>query len=308
MTRHSPGMEFAPAIDPRLRASVGRIVDLRLVGRRLAASLRRRARRFRTTTPCYESVRKLVIAERERPRDGSSPRSPPCSRSRRGRVPVLPEHVPHDATAGGSRQSRAGDGCSRAPAALTVRAAATGKAARKGEGRLSAALDPGSQRWIWQRRFLPEPRLDHSRQGRRRGTRVPFARLWRFPSGSRGHASTRWYLHCRYCWNLSRPDHLLSAVRPNVYRDRWTTASPDRRRTAQASTHDHAVLAHAHRVGLDRDVRRQRQRAARLRCRSARRDAGRPTTRSPQSNSPSQSGPSSWEQRSSSANSSPSQL
>src|SRR6478752_8513645 len=55
--------------------------------------------------------------------------------------------------------------------------------------------------------------------------RVPFARLWRFPSGSRGHASTRWYLHCRYCWNLSRPDHLLSAVRPNVYRDRWTTAS-----------------------------------------------------------------------------------
>ena len=27
----------------------------------------------------------------------------------------------------------------------------------KGEGRLSAALDPGSQRWIWQRRFLPGP-------------------------------------------------------------------------------------------------------------------------------------------------------
>ena len=27
----------------------------------------------------------------------------------------------------------------------------------KGEGRLSAALGPGSQRWIWQRRFLPGP-------------------------------------------------------------------------------------------------------------------------------------------------------
>ena len=47
---------------------------------------------------------------------------------------------------------------------------------------------------------------------RRRGTRVPYARLWRFPCGSRGHASTRWYLHCRYCSNLSLPDHLLSAV------------------------------------------------------------------------------------------------
>ena len=71
--------------------------------------------------------------------------------------------------------------------------------------------------------------------GRRRGMRVPFARLWRFPSGSRGHASTRWYLHCRYCWNLSRPDHLLSAVRPNVYRERWTTASAASR-TRYAST------------------------------------------------------------------------
>ena len=31
------------------------------------------------------------------------------------------------------------------------------------------------------------------------------------PRRSRGHASTRWYLHCRYCTNLT-PDHLLSAV------------------------------------------------------------------------------------------------
>jgi hypothetical protein len=64
-----------------------------------------------------------------------------------------------------------------------------------------------------------------SRESRRRRMRVPYARLWRFPSGSRGHASTRWYLHCRYCWNLSRPDHLLSAVSHHVYRPRWTTAS-----------------------------------------------------------------------------------
>ena len=58
-------MEFAPAIDPRLRASVGRIVDLRSSAG-VWRELRRRALRFRTTTPCYESVRKLVIAERER--------------------------------------------------------------------------------------------------------------------------------------------------------------------------------------------------------------------------------------------------
>ena len=90
---------------------------------------------------------------------------------------------------------------------------------KKSEGRLSAALDPGNQRWIWQRRFLPA-RSPGGRDGRRRGTRVPYAWLWRFPDGSREHASTRWYLHCRYCWNLSRPDHLLSAVSPSVYRRR----------------------------------------------------------------------------------------
>src|SRR3954466_16398858 len=31
------------------------------------------------------------------------------------------------------------------------------------------------------------------------------------PRRSRGHASTRWYLHCPYCQN-PLPDHLLSAV------------------------------------------------------------------------------------------------
>src|SRR4029079_1039007 len=40
------------------------------------------------------------------------------------------------------------------------------------------------------------------------------------PRRSRGHASTRWYLHCRYCTNLT-PDHLLSAVRA-PYQRGWT--------------------------------------------------------------------------------------
>jgi hypothetical protein len=44
---------------------VGRIADIRCSAD-VWRELRRRARRFGTTTPCYESVRKLVIAERER--------------------------------------------------------------------------------------------------------------------------------------------------------------------------------------------------------------------------------------------------
>lgn len=62
---NSAVMEFSPAVDRRLRASIGLTVDLRSsadVWRRL----RRRAQRLGTTTPCYESVRRLVIAERER--------------------------------------------------------------------------------------------------------------------------------------------------------------------------------------------------------------------------------------------------
>ena len=58
-------MQFSPAVDPRLRASVGRSIDLSSsaeVWRRV----RRRALRLGTTTPCYETVRRLVIVERER--------------------------------------------------------------------------------------------------------------------------------------------------------------------------------------------------------------------------------------------------
>jgi hypothetical protein len=85
-------MEFAPAIDPRLRASVGRIVDLRssaVVWR----ELRRRARHFGTTTPCYESTRKLVIAERERRARLLAAITTVLEIATR-RIPVLPEHVP----------------------------------------------------------------------------------------------------------------------------------------------------------------------------------------------------------------------
>ena len=116
--------------------------------------------------------------------------------------------------------------------------------------------------------------------GRRRGTRVPYARLWRFPSGSREHASTRWYLHCRYCWNLSRPDHLLSAVARMYTEQRVDDGKPAT--VLEPSTIDGSARRRrpcrprAPRPGRSRrDVRRQRQRPARSGCRSARRGAGR---------------------------------
>jgi hypothetical protein len=84
-------MEFAPAIDPRLRASVGRIVDLRSSAA-VWRELRRRAGRFQTTTPCYESVRKLVIAERER-RARLLATITTVLEIAAGRGRVLPEHV-----------------------------------------------------------------------------------------------------------------------------------------------------------------------------------------------------------------------
>lgn len=86
-------MQFAPAIDPRLRASVGRIVDLRSSAA-VWRELRRRALRLQTTTPCYESVRKLVVAERERRARLLAAITTVLEIATR-RIPVLPEHVPH---------------------------------------------------------------------------------------------------------------------------------------------------------------------------------------------------------------------
>ena len=89
---HSHGMEFAPAIDPRLRASVGRIVDLRSSAA-VWRELRRRARRFRTTTPVLRerpqardrrarAARAAPRHDRHRARDRNAPRSrPPGARA-----------------------------------------------------------------------------------------------------------------------------------------------------------------------------------------------------------------------------------
>lgn len=85
-------MNFAPVIDPRLRASIGRIIDLRSSAA-IWRELRRRTLRLGTTTPCYESVRKLVVAERERRARILAAITTAFEITTR-RIPVLPEQVP----------------------------------------------------------------------------------------------------------------------------------------------------------------------------------------------------------------------
>lgn len=85
-------MEFSPAIDPRLVASVSRMVDLGSSAE-VWRGMRRRARRLRTTTPCYESARRLVVAERERRARLIAALATALEIATR-RVPVLPEAVP----------------------------------------------------------------------------------------------------------------------------------------------------------------------------------------------------------------------
>ena len=85
-------MQFAPAIDRRLVVRVSRETDLRSsaeVWRRL----RRVAVRFDVATPCYESVRKLVNAERERRAELLATIATVLEIATR-RIPVLPEQVP----------------------------------------------------------------------------------------------------------------------------------------------------------------------------------------------------------------------
>jgi hypothetical protein len=85
-------MEFSPAVDPRLVVSVALDADLgssAAVWRRL----RRSARRLGTTTPCYESVRKLVVCERERRARIIATIATALEIATR-RIPVLPEEVP----------------------------------------------------------------------------------------------------------------------------------------------------------------------------------------------------------------------
>jgi hypothetical protein len=223
-------MQFSPAIDHRLRASVRRTVDLGNAAE-VWRGLRRRGRRLSTATPCYESVRKLVVAERERRARLIAGLATLLEIATR-RVPVLPRagaarlSTPaHLEPRAGGRGDRRASPSSVMPCRSLVRFWHRPQIAR--EKARAASRRPS----------IPVASVGFGRgasclasrskaRDRRRGTRAPYARLWRFPSGSRGHASTRWYLHCRYCWNLSRPDHLLSAVSHHVYRPGWTTASP----------------------------------------------------------------------------------
>ena len=85
-------VKFSPAVDQRLVTSVSRTTDISssaAVWRRI----RRRAVRLDTTTPCYESVRRLVIAERER-RARLLAAIVTTVEILTRRIPVLPEDVP----------------------------------------------------------------------------------------------------------------------------------------------------------------------------------------------------------------------
>ena len=86
------GVQFSPAIDTRLIASVPRITDIRCSAE-VWRGLRRRALRLGTTTPCYESVRRLVVAERER-RAWLIATIETTVEIMTRRIPVLPEDVP----------------------------------------------------------------------------------------------------------------------------------------------------------------------------------------------------------------------
>ena len=251
-------MEFAPAIDPRLRASVGRIVDLRSSAA-VWRELRRRARHFGTTTPCYESIRKLVIAERERRARLLAAittvleiASRPHSRSPGARSEDLPP-----AARGEPRQAM---GLSRRRARTRRRAATVGEKARAafrrpsipvasvGFGRGASYLSPASI-------LGPGPAARNARPLRSAmaipqwvsGTRLyplvpPLPVLQE--SVTSGPPPFRGKTEC-----IPRPVDDGKFGKP--YRDPTRRRRPCRR-------------PDAHRVRVDRDIRRQSQRAARL--------------------------------------------
>ncbi|RDI74810.1 hypothetical protein Gocc_1699 [Gaiella occulta] len=84
-------MEFAPRIDRRLVTAVTRAGDLHSSAA-VWRKLRRRAVRLRVATPCYESVRRLVVAERERRAELAATLLTILEIGAR-RIPALPEHV-----------------------------------------------------------------------------------------------------------------------------------------------------------------------------------------------------------------------
>jgi hypothetical protein len=97
-------MDFSPTVDARLVSSVSRIVDLSSSAR-VWRGLRRRAGRLRTTTPCYETVRKLVVAERERRARLIAAVATVLEITAR-RIPVRPEDIPRIAHRQLSRSRR----------------------------------------------------------------------------------------------------------------------------------------------------------------------------------------------------------
>ncbi|RDI75605.1 hypothetical protein Gocc_0024 [Gaiella occulta] len=85
-------MQFSPAIDARFVRAVRETRDLGCAAE-VWRRLRRRARRARLATPCYESTRRLVVAERER-RARIRAAAATIADIVRRRIPALPEDVP----------------------------------------------------------------------------------------------------------------------------------------------------------------------------------------------------------------------
>lgn len=85
-------MQFSPAIDRRLITAVSRSTDLDSSAA-IWRGLRRRADRLRVATPCYESVRRLVVAERRRRAELAAILLTILDVGTR-RIPTLPEHIP----------------------------------------------------------------------------------------------------------------------------------------------------------------------------------------------------------------------
>jgi hypothetical protein len=85
-------MEFSPAIDRRVTMTVARTGDI-CCSAVVWRAIRRRAQRLRIATPSYESVRRLVLAERDRRARLAATLATLATIAVR-RVPVLPEDVP----------------------------------------------------------------------------------------------------------------------------------------------------------------------------------------------------------------------
>jgi hypothetical protein len=137
-------MLFAPEVDRRVVAGVRLLPDISCSAQVLRA-LRRRARRHGSVTPCYESVRKLVHIERERRARALATAATVLEvmQARRILAPLDIEHIFERHL----RWQRARLHVRVHTATRTTRG--DGERLGKGEGRLSAALEPGSQRWIW---------------------------------------------------------------------------------------------------------------------------------------------------------------